>query len=176
MNTIIIVCAAIMAFLWFISMMRLRKQENDHIMEMAAQRREYSKDLMALHDKSQEVKELTKEIGGLEMLVRLKDEELNSKDNEIELSWQNLYPYLDDVKKTVGHKVLLISSCENCYKKDCPQRTEKSGIPEDCPLIDVHVLHEVKIVGKCFSLAQLWQQAATVEVVKEQIKEKEGVA
>ena len=91
---VLVSCAVMMTVLWFLAMMKLRKQENDHIMDMAVMRREYGKDLQSLHEKRQEVSELVKEIGGLETLIKLKDEELNAREGEFEQNWDDVKQYL----------------------------------------------------------------------------------
>ena len=172
---VLVSCAVMMTVLWFLAMMRLRKQENDHIMDMAVMRREYNKDLQSLHEKRQEVRELVKEIGGLEMLVKLKDEELNNRDDEHEQTWEDLKPYLMDVKGCIdlNAKLLVILSCKDCTSKTCGVRAEEGKIPEECPLKSAHALHELKIVAKGFSLAHMIEKEVTEQTIRDQIKDKE---
>lgn len=181
MNTVMIIItayAAMMTGFWFLGMMQAKKQENDHIMERALLRSEYGKDLASLCQAEQDVKELIKEIGGLEMLVKLKDEELNNRDDEHEQTWEDLKPYLMDVKGCIdlNAKLLVILSCKDCTSKTCGVRAEEGKIPEECPLHSAHALHELKIIAKGFSLSYMLERVAAEQAIKEQIKDKEGVA
>lgn len=178
MNTVMIVItayAAMMTGFWFLGMMQAKKQENDHIMARALLRSEYGQDLAALCQAEQDVKDLTKEIGKLEMLVKLKDEELNNRNDEHEQTWEDLKPYLMDVKGCIdlNAKLLVILSCKDCTSKTCGVRAEEGKIPEECPLKSAHALHELKIVVKGFSLAHMVEKEVAEQTIKDQIKDKE---
>lgn len=172
---VLAICAILMAVLWFLAMMRLRKQENDHILDMAVMRREYGKDLQSLHEKRQEVRELVKEIGGLEMLIKLKDEELNLREGEFEQNWDDMKKFLTEAHGCIDQnaKLLVILTCQDCTSKKCKLRVEEGNIPEECPLKSAHALHELKIVAKGFSLAHMVEKEVAEQTIKDQIKDKE---
>lgn len=175
---VLVSCAVMMTVLWFLAMMKLRKQENDHIMDMAVMRREYGKDLQSLHEKRQEVRELVKEIGGLETLIKLKDEELNAREGEFEQNWDDVKQYLMEAHGCINRnaKLLVILTCQDCTSKKCKLRVEEGNIPEECPLHSAHALHELKIVAKGFSLAHMIEKEVTEQTIRDQIKDKEGAA
>ena len=100
---------------------------------------------------------LIQEIAELETLICLKDEELNNREDERELAWDEMIQYLIDAKtaQNKNTKLVPVDSCLRCPKKDTCNAANDDIIPKECPLKDAHVLYGLQITAKGFSLGKL---------------------
>ena len=122
-----------------------------------------------------QLEEQARDLGNYETLIRLKDDELNARDDERGMHWEELSRYIlsAQASREKNSKLIVISNCCECHKKECAIRMPVGNIPEECPLKDAHALYSLQITAKGFSTAAVMNALDLRESVPEA---NEGVA
>ena len=120
-------------------------------------------DLFELIEKKDEkILELVSDNTMMETLITMKDAELNARDDERDMHWEEMKRYLlaAQASKEKNSKLIVINNCCECNEKDCVSRMPTDKIPQECPLKDAHALYSLQITVKGFSTAKVMDKIA----------------